>query len=66
VPGNLVAHVPKYLKSVPKDIFSGEAIKYLPKQAGYVIYSVGYDLKDDGGDGGKKGQGPDIVLECKN
>lgn len=58
--------VPKYLKTAPKDIFSGAPVKYRSQGTGYVVYSIGYDLKDDGGDGGKNGHEPDIVIECRN
>ncbi len=65
-PKKLEELVPKYLKSVPEDIFSGKAIKFRRKGAGFIIYSIGYDLVDDGGNGSESGNEPDIVVESKN
>ncbi|WP_206171084.1 hypothetical protein [Phragmitibacter flavus] len=47
VPMSLEELVPKYLEAVPKDPFTGEPIGY--NAAHGLIYSVGLDLKDDGG-----------------
>jgi hypothetical protein len=42
--------VPTYLDTVPLDPFSGQTLKYrLREEVGYVVYSVGEDLTDDGG-----------------
>jgi hypothetical protein len=49
LPPDLKALVPEYLASVPLDPFTGEAIKYRQLAKGYVVYSVGNDLSDDGG-----------------
>ncbi|HWB18490.1 MAG TPA: hypothetical protein VG538_18940 [Vicinamibacterales bacterium] len=44
------ALVPTYLPSAPIDPYSGEPMRYRAQPSGYVIYSVGPDRKDDGGD----------------
>jgi hypothetical protein len=49
LPPNLDALVPEYMAAVPLDPFTGQAIKYKPLAKGYVVYSVGNDLSDDGG-----------------
>jgi hypothetical protein len=49
-PETLEALWPKYLKIVPKDCFTGKPLKYARKGDGYVLYSVGKNLKDDRGD----------------
>jgi len=49
-PETLEALWPKYLKVVPKDRFTGKPLKYARKGDGYVLYSVGKNLKDDRGD----------------
>jgi hypothetical protein len=36
--------------SAPIDPYSGEPMRYRAQPSGYVIYSVGPDRKDDGGD----------------
>jgi hypothetical protein len=48
-PKSLSVLSPKYLAKVPKDRFSGEAIKYLLDGKGYLLYSVGPDGEDHGG-----------------
>ncbi len=49
VPDTLQDLVPKYINAVPQDPFSGREMLYKHDQDGYVIYSVGDNLKDDGG-----------------
>ncbi|MHC4401087.1 MAG: hypothetical protein ACYTG0_15530 [Planctomycetota bacterium] len=49
-PERLVDLVPEYLpKGVPEDPFGGRALRYHRTSAGYVLYSVGPDGRDDGG-----------------
>lgn len=48
-PADLGKLVPKYLLTVPVDPFTGESLKMAKAQGQIVIYSVGPDLKDDGG-----------------
>jgi hypothetical protein len=48
-PNTLDALAPKYLPQVPKDLFTGGALVYKPTADGYLLYSVGPDGKDDGG-----------------
>jgi hypothetical protein len=59
--GNLA---PKYLKAVPKDLFSGKALIYKPEGKGYLLYSVGANGKDDGGKGSGDG-GDDLVVRMR-
>ncbi len=40
---------PKYLKEIPKDLLSGKALNYQPSAAGYTLYSVGPNGKDEQG-----------------
>src|SRR5262249_34269854 len=50
-PPSLEALVPKFLSSVPADYMNGEPLRYhLEEQGSFVLYSVGENLKDDGGD----------------
>jgi len=49
VPDTLAELVPAYLDAVPMDPFDGEEIRYRRLEEGYVAYSVGEDLSDDGG-----------------
>lgn len=51
-PARLEETVPKDLKAVPKDMYSKDRaspVKYLVKENGIVVYSVGENGKDDGG-----------------
>ena len=41
--------VPAYLEAVPMDPFDGKEIKYKKLDKGYIVYSVGEDMIDDGG-----------------
>ena len=46
-PAKLASLSPKYLATIPGDIFSGQGLIYKPEGAGYVLYSVGLNGKDD-------------------
>ena len=41
--------VPGYLEAVPEDPFDGKELRYKKLEPGYVVYSVGDDLEDQGG-----------------
>jgi hypothetical protein len=49
LPGSIAGLVPAYLDAVPKDPFDGQNMRYERLAVGYVVYSVGEDLSDDGG-----------------
>jgi hypothetical protein len=58
-PPNLAALVSEFLASPPIDLMSGKPLGYHLKEDGkFVLYSVGNDGRDDGGDstGGAKGK----------
>jgi hypothetical protein len=42
--------VPTYLAAVPTDPFDGQPLRYKKLAKGYIVYSVGENGKDDGGD----------------
>jgi hypothetical protein len=48
-PEGLDSLVPEYLATIPTDPFTGQSLKYRELARGYVVYSVGKDLSDDGG-----------------
>jgi hypothetical protein len=48
-PAKLELLAPKYLATVPGDLFSGKELIYRPTDEGYLFYSVGVNGKDDGG-----------------
>jgi hypothetical protein len=41
---------PDYLAKIPLDLYSGKAVIYRPDEKGFLLYSVGPNGKDDGGD----------------
>ena len=49
LPDKLAELVPTYLQSVPKDPFDGNELRYKKLAPGFVVYSIGDDLSDDGG-----------------
>ena len=49
LPDKLAGLVPTYLQSVPKDPFDGNELRYKRLEPGFVVYSIGEDLSDDGG-----------------
>jgi len=51
---------------LPDDVFSGQPFRYQPKGEGFMLYSLGKDLDDDGGvrEEDRKYQAGDIVWEC--
>ena len=48
-PVQLEQLVPKYLAKIPEDLFSGKPVRYRRKTQGYLLYSVGPNQKDNGG-----------------
>jgi len=49
LPETLGELVPTYLDAVPKDPFDGQELRFRRLEKGYVVYSVGEDGNDDGG-----------------
>jgi hypothetical protein len=50
-PANLASLVPEYLNELPTDLMDGQSLRYqLNPDGTFVLYSVGENLRDDGGD----------------
>lgn len=49
LPANLAALVPRYLPNVPADPFGRGPLVYRPGPDGFLLYSLGPDGRDDGG-----------------
>ena len=49
VPNSLAELSPRYLESIPVDPHSGSALKYVPQEKGFLLYSVGRNGVDDQG-----------------
>lgn len=57
LPSSLQELVPDFLDRVPSDVVSGQPLRYLPGEKDtYVIYAVGWNKQDDGGQVGWEGQ----------
>jgi RNA polymerase sigma factor (sigma-70 family) len=61
-PATLSELAPNYLDAVPEDPFDGQPLRYRTQGAGYLLYSIGFDLKDDGGKR-MTDKGGDLVFE---
>ncbi len=48
-PKDLAQLAPKYIAEVPTDLFTNKAFRYKPGEKGYLIYSLGPNMKDNGG-----------------
>lgn len=53
LPENLDALAPEFLNKVPVDDFDGQPLRYSPDRK--IVYSVGQNLKDDGGNDSRPG-----------
>jgi hypothetical protein len=49
-PDSLDALVPQFIEKIPSDVINAGELKYRRNNDGFVLYSVGWDEKDDGGD----------------
>ena len=64
-PETLAALVPQFAEKLPHDIIGGQPLKYHRTADGqFVLYSVGWNEKDDGGVPGKTVTEGDWVWEC--
>jgi hypothetical protein len=66
LPPDLNALVPEFLEAVPVDDFDGQPLRYSAEKK--IVYSVGKNLKDDGGDDQSSYGGssrPHLDLVCK-
>jgi hypothetical protein len=51
LPETLQELVPTYLSAIPTDPFDGQPMRYKRLAKGYIVYSIGENGTDDGGDG---------------
>ena len=59
-PASLDLLAPTYLPTLPPDVMNGEPLHYrLEAGGGYTLYSVGWNLQDDGGQVNAEGSGKD-------
>ncbi len=55
-PENLNQLCPHFLPTKPEDPLDGYTLRYRRVKPGYVLYSIGKDMKDDGGQARQPGQ----------
>ena len=64
--GRMDALAPAYLKRVPVDFCSGKPFVYKLRGKGFVLYSVGINMRDDGGRGPDEGEDcDDFVIKTR-
>ncbi|MCC6142614.1 MAG: hypothetical protein IT368_02295 [Candidatus Hydrogenedentes bacterium] len=68
-PERIDAVVPKYLDAVPEDPFTGAPIRFRKTDTGYLLYSAGWNCRDDGGIPPPEGKGwwggGDVLFEVR-
>jgi len=72
LPETLDELVPEFLDAVPIDPFDGKPLRYVVREDAYVIYSIGRDRADDGGEildevdeDGWEVENPDVIFPVK-
>lgn len=64
LPENLEALVPRYLPKVPTDVMDGQPLRYKRQgDGGYLLYSIGWNQTDDGGEVALTKNKPDAPVE---
>ncbi len=54
-PETLAALIPTYLPKAPVDVVEGQNLHYAPGREGFTLYSLGWNLTDEGGQVAPKG-----------
>jgi hypothetical protein len=60
-PGSLAQLTPSILSTVPLDPFDGQPLRFVKRGSGYLLYSIGPDLFDNGGQP-MRGKSGDILF----
>ncbi len=63
LPSSLDQLVPKYLDEIPRDVINGGTMHYRSDGKEYVLWSVGWNEKDDGGEGSPNERSPEKKLD---
>lgn len=64
-PTALADLVPDFLPAIPIDSYDGQPLRMKSHESSLLLYSVGKDRRDDGGQGDTNKCEPDIVVEMK-
>ena len=63
LPERLEQLVPDYVAEIPRDAFSNAPLRYVPRDEGYLLYSIGPNMQDEEGSGPyTDGIGDDITV----
>jgi len=64
LPDTLDALVPRFLEKIPNDVIDGKPVRYRRNfDGGYILYSVGWNQTDDGGEiAWSKGKNPGVDI----
>jgi hypothetical protein len=63
LPESLDKLIPEYIEAIPTDPFDGEPLRMIgAKDGGAILYSIGPDLKDDGGQALDNNKAGDVVF----
>ncbi len=63
LPSSLDQLVPKFLENVPRDVINGGPMHYRSDGKEYVLWSVGWNERDDGGEGSPNERSPEKKLD---
>jgi hypothetical protein len=64
-PSELAELTPSILGQVPIDLFADKPLIYKQIGSGYLLYSIGINMKDDGGKDGGMSDEADIALKIE-
>ena len=65
-PESLDALTPRFIEKLPHDLIGGQPLKYrLTHGGGYLLYSIGWDEKDNGGVPGKSREQGDWIWKLR-
>jgi len=64
-PASLDALTPRFIERLPHDLIGGQPLKYRTEGGAYLLYSIGWNEKDDGGIPGKTRDEGDWIWELQ-
>lgn len=65
LPSRIEDLVPSYLDAIPIDPFSGQPLRFVAEQQGYVVYSFGLNRRDEGGRLSRR-ESPDLGIRISH
>jgi hypothetical protein len=65
LPAKLEQLVPEFLSAVPADPFDGKPLRYVVRENGVTVYSIGRDRADNGGEEKDQSGDPDVAFSMR-